>query len=173
MRSLFSNQTIEIKFSELSNKLINGLKLYISLIKRNIYNGKNLKINSVDSSSQNREVAFCSELPIGILSFNSYLDIRSMNIIFSSVEKNEHKFLNIRSLYFMYACLKLVILDYLGFHKYSEQTGYNFNHLEISNIYHELEVYITTKNNAKQLKELKELELLKKQEINEIKGTTK
>ena len=42
-----SSQTIEMKFNELSNnmsiKLINGLRLYISLIKKNIDNGKNLK----------------------------------------------------------------------------------------------------------------------------------
>ena len=43
----------------------------------------------------------------------------------------------------------------------------------MSNIYYELEVYITIKNNAKPLKELKELELLRKQEINEIKRTKK
>ena len=39
-----SSQTIEMKFNELSNnmsiKLINGLRLYISLIKKNIDNGK-------------------------------------------------------------------------------------------------------------------------------------
>ena len=34
-------------------------------------------------------------------------------------------------------------------------------------------MYITIKNNAKPLKELKELELLRKQEINEIKRTKK
>ena len=44
---IISNKTIEIKFNELSNnvsiKLINGLRLYISLIKRNIDNEKILK----------------------------------------------------------------------------------------------------------------------------------
>ena len=78
---------------------------------------------TVASSIQNKEIAFYSELPIGILSFNSYLDIRSMNIISSIVENNEHKFLIIRSLNFMYAFLKLEIHDYLGFHKYLEETG--------------------------------------------------
>ena len=42
-----SNQTVKVKFSDLSNKmninLKNGLKLYISLIKNNIDCGKNHK----------------------------------------------------------------------------------------------------------------------------------
>ena len=46
-----------------------------------------------------------------------------MNIISSIVENNEHKLLIIRSLNFMYAFLKLEIHDYLGFHKYLEETG--------------------------------------------------
>ena len=41
-----------------------------------------------------------------------------MNIISSSVETNEYKLLSIRSFHFMYAFMKLEILDYLGFHKY-------------------------------------------------------
>ena len=42
-----SSQTTEMRFNKLSNnvniKLINGLGLHISLIKKNINNGKNLK----------------------------------------------------------------------------------------------------------------------------------
>ena len=38
-----------------------------------------------------------------------------MNIISSSVEINEYKLLNIKSLYFAYTLAKLKILDYLGF----------------------------------------------------------
>ena len=38
------SQTIEMKFNELSNKLINGLGLYISLIKNNTDNRKNHEI---------------------------------------------------------------------------------------------------------------------------------
>ena len=34
-------------------------------------------------------MAFSSELPFGILSFNSYLDIESMNIISADVKINE------------------------------------------------------------------------------------
>ena len=37
------NQTIQIKFNESSKQLINGLALYVSLIKNNIDDGKKLK----------------------------------------------------------------------------------------------------------------------------------
>ena len=93
-----------------------------------------------------------------MLSFNRYLDIKSMNIISSSVEINEYKLLNVRSLDFIYAFMKLKILDYLGFQKYLEETGYNFLDLEFIDKYHELELHITIKNydnNVKPLKELK------------------
>ena len=68
-----------------------------------------------------------------------------MNIISSSVETNEYKLLNIRSFYFMYAFMKLEILDYLGFHKYWEKAGYEFIDLEFIDIYYKLEVCIIIK----------------------------
>ena len=75
-----SSQTIEMKFNELLNnmniKLINRLKLHISLITKNIDNRKSLKIKATDSSIQNKKIAFCSDLCFGIFSFNSYLDTR-------------------------------------------------------------------------------------------------
>ena len=89
MYKKMSSQVIEIKLNELSNntsiKLMDGLGLYIYLIKNNIDNGKQ---NPVDSIIKNNQIAFCSELYFGILSFNNYLDIGSMNIISSSVEIN-------------------------------------------------------------------------------------
>ena len=51
-----SSQIIEIKFNELSKKLINGLTLNISLIKNNIDNEKYLKIKPFDSSIRNKEI---------------------------------------------------------------------------------------------------------------------
>ena len=80
-----------------------------------------------------------------------------MDIISFSVEKNECKLLYIKSLEFMFAFIKLEILDYFGFHKYLKEAGYNFIDLEFINIYNELLVYITInnyKNNVKQLKVL-------------------
>ena len=104
------SQTIEMKFNELSNKLINRLGLYISLIKNNIDNRKNHEIKTVDSSIQNKELVFCFDLPFAILSLNSYLDNKSMTIISSVVEINKYKLLNIKSLDFIYAFMKLEIL---------------------------------------------------------------
>ena len=50
------SQIIEIKFHELSKKLINGLTLNISLIKNNIDNEKYLKIKPFDSGIRNKEI---------------------------------------------------------------------------------------------------------------------
>ena len=88
-----------------------------------------------DSSIQNKETAFGSELPFGILSFNSYLDIESMNVISSRVEINEYKLWNIESLDFMCAFMKLEILDYLRFYEYLDKAGYDFIDLEFIDIY--------------------------------------
>ena len=41
--------------------------------------------------------------------------------------------------------MKLEILDYLGFHKYLKEAGYDFIDLEFINMYNELEVYIAVK----------------------------
>ena len=88
-----------------------------------------------DSSIQNKETAFCSELAFGILSFNSYLDIESVNIISSRVEINEYKLWNIESLDFICAFMKLEILDYLRFRGYLDEAGYDFINLEFIDIY--------------------------------------
>ena len=60
-----------MKFNELSNhvniELINGSRLHISLIKKNINNGKNTIIKPADFSIKNKEINFCSELLFGII----------------------------------------------------------------------------------------------------------
>ena len=136
-----------MKFNELSNnmiiKLINGSGRYISLIKKHVH-----------FCIKNKDVTFCSELPFGILSFNSYLDIESMKVISSIVEINEYKLLSIRSPDLMYAFTLLKVLDYLGFHKYLVETGYDFLDLEFIDIYDEIEVYIATKNYKNNLKKV-------------------
>ena len=112
------NQTIQIKFNESSKQLINGLALYISLIKNNIDDGKNFKITPVDSSIKSNEITFCSDFPFGNVSFNNYLDMESVKTISSSVEMNKYKLLSIRWLDFMYALIKVVTLGYSEFRKY-------------------------------------------------------
>ena len=49
-------------------------------------------IKTVDSSIQNRQKACSSNFSFGILSFNSYLDIRSINMIFSVLGKMKINF---------------------------------------------------------------------------------
>ena len=52
--------------------------------------------------------------------------MESVKTISSSIEINEYKLLNIRSLDVMYAFLKLVNFGYSGFHKYLEEAGDDF-----------------------------------------------
>ena len=74
----------KMKFNKLSNdlniKLIKGTKRSILCMKDHINNGKNLREKPVDLSLKSKEIAFCPELPLGILSFSSYVDIEVMMI---------------------------------------------------------------------------------------------
>ena len=88
---------MEAKLDVLSKKLKNWLALYISLIKNNIDNGKNLKIKFVDSNIKSEEIAFSSDLPPAMLSLNAYLDIQSVQSICSDVKINEYKLSNLTS----------------------------------------------------------------------------
>ena len=57
-------------------------------MKEYIYNGENLKIKPTDSNLKNKCIAYCLELPFGILSFSCYVNIEAMNIISFDVEIN-------------------------------------------------------------------------------------
>ena len=60
------------KFSNnLNNKLIKGTRNSILYIKDYINNGENLKIKLIDLSLKNKCIAYCHELPFGILPFSS------------------------------------------------------------------------------------------------------
>ena len=88
-----------------------------------------------------------------------------MCIISSDVDINEYKLLCINTLNLSYSFKKLGILHYLGFFKHLAE-------IDFIDTYHELEVYIAIKdykNNVKQIKELRDLEVLRELEINEIK----
>ena len=112
------NQTIETKFNESSNHLINGLALYNSLIKNNIDKGKKFKLKPVDSSIKNNE-----------------------KNISCSVEKNEYKLLNISSLHCMYPFMNIVTLGYSVFHRYLEESGYYFIDLGFIYLYNASYIY--------------------------------
>ena len=59
--------------------------------------GKNLKVKPIDSNFSNKKIAYCPDLPFGIISFNSFVNIETMNIISSDVEVNEHKLIGTKS----------------------------------------------------------------------------
>ena len=62
-----------------------------------IFNGKNLKIKPIDSNFNNKQIAYCPDLPFGIISFNSFFNIGTMNIISSDVEVNECELVGTKS----------------------------------------------------------------------------
>ena len=52
---------------------------------------------AIDLNTKNKQIAFCPNLLFGILSFSSYVDIESMNIISANVDMNEYKLLATKS----------------------------------------------------------------------------
>ena len=89
-----SNLTIKegkIKFSKLSNsliiKLIKGYKKNIEYMIDYINKGKNLKIKPIHLSNKSKCMAYCSELPYGLLSYFSYMDLEKMEVVSSVVKK--------------------------------------------------------------------------------------
>ena len=86
-------------------------------MKNYINNGKNLNKKPVNLSIKNKQIAFCSNLPFWILSFSSYVDIESMNIISSDVDTNEYKLLGTKSKQIVNALKLLGMPLFLGFLK--------------------------------------------------------
>ena len=76
----------KMRFNKLSSnlniKLIKGNRTFILYMKNYVNNGQNLNKKPIDLSIKNKQIAFCSKLSFGILSFSSYVDVETMNIIF-------------------------------------------------------------------------------------------
>ena len=71
----------EMKFNKFSNdQNIKGTKNKISYMKKYINNGEYLKTKPIDSNLKNKCIAYCPELPFGILCFSSYVDIEAMKL---------------------------------------------------------------------------------------------
>ena len=70
---------------------IKGVAKHILYMTEYISSGKNLKIKPIDSSFNNKQIAYCPDLPFGIISFNSFFNIETMNIISSDVEVDEYE----------------------------------------------------------------------------------
>ena len=72
-------------------KLSNSLNIKLIKIGKKIFNiwvdyinkGENLIKRPIDLSNKNKCMAYCSELPFGILSYSSYIDLENMKIVFS------------------------------------------------------------------------------------------
>ena len=67
--------------NDLNMKLIKGNRNLILCKKNYTDNGKSLNKKPIDLTIKNKQIAFCSNFPIGILSFSNYVDIESINII--------------------------------------------------------------------------------------------
>ena len=78
MSSLSTKET-KAKFNKLSIdlniKLIKGNRNFILYMKNYINNGENLRKKPIDLSIKNKQIAFCSNLPFGILPLSSCVDI--------------------------------------------------------------------------------------------------
>ena len=86
-------------------------------MKNYINNGKNLNKKPLNLSIKNKQIAFCSNLPFWLLSFSSYVDIESMNIISSDVDTNEYKLLGTKSKQIVNVLKLLGMPLFLGFLK--------------------------------------------------------
>ena len=84
---------IETKFNKLVNnlgiRLIKETKNCILNIPEYITSRKNLKIDIVDLSLKNKSIAYCFELPLGIISFSSFVNIVTTNIFSLDLEMNK------------------------------------------------------------------------------------
>ena len=56
-------------------------------------NNKIINKKSIDLRIKNKQIALCSNLLLRILSFSNYVDIESMNNIFSDIDMNEYELL--------------------------------------------------------------------------------
>ena len=116
-----------MKFNSIGVKLKKERYDHISLIKKDIDNGKNIKIKPIENidfklinvkkyiilnkpNLVNKAIAYCFKLPFGILTFNSYVDIEKMCIISSDIKINEYKLLCINILSLSYSFKKTIIL---------------------------------------------------------------
>ena len=58
-----------------------GTKNSILSIAECITDGKNIKIKPADIDIKSKLMAYCCELPFGIISFSSFINIETINIV--------------------------------------------------------------------------------------------
>ena len=130
-----------------------------------INKGKNLTKKSIDLGIRDEFIAYCDELPFGILSYSSYLDLKKMKIVPSVIFDDEYKLLGTKSKKMVAALKILKMLLIIGFLK----TLRDNNKTHSNDIILEEELlkymrlnkkdieYIRIKEFIKRLKELREL----------------
>ena len=92
-----SNLTIkerEMEFNKLCVYPIKEIVKHIFYMAEYITNGKNLKVKPIDSSFNNKKRAYCLQFSHGIITFNSFFKIETINII---VGANEYKLIGTKS----------------------------------------------------------------------------
>ena len=92
MKIVIKELRIEIKFNELADnsniRSIKGNRNFVLNIAEYSTNRNNLKLKPVASSLKINRTAYFFELLFGIISFSSFVNIETMNIISSDLEMN-------------------------------------------------------------------------------------
>ena len=78
-------------FNQINIKLMKRIKNSLLYVKKYITNRMYLEKKPSDLNLTDKCIAYCFELPFGIISFFGYVDIARMYIISSMVEINEYK----------------------------------------------------------------------------------
>ena len=77
--------------------MITGNSNFNCYMKNYINKRENLGKSPIDLSIRNKQIAFCPNLSLGILSLSSYVDIASTSITSSNIDMNEYKLLRTKS----------------------------------------------------------------------------
>ena len=97
INKIVSKPTIKDEFDKLSNNLIKEYVKDIRYMVDYINKGKKLRERSVDPDIRDKFIAYCDELPFGILSYSSYIVLKKMKIVSSVIFDDEYKLLGTKS----------------------------------------------------------------------------
>ena len=75
----------EMEFNKLCIYPKKEVVKHILYVTEYMSNGKYLKIKTIDSNFDNKQITYCPNLPFGIVSCNSFVNIETMKITFSDV----------------------------------------------------------------------------------------
>ena len=105
------------EFNKLFNDPIKGYSKDIRYMVDYINRCENPTKKPIDFDIKNESIAYCDVLPFGILSYSSYIDINTVEIIYSVAEENKYKILGTKSVKMAKAFRKLKIHLFIGFLK--------------------------------------------------------